>query len=67
MGPNRRPPVVAHAQMYMSHTRCLMLNISSILPETMIEGTADVNPEMKRPTTAPATDGVNPTTKHDTQ
>jgi hypothetical protein len=44
-----------------------MLNISSILPETMIEGTADVKPEMKRPTTAPATDGVNPTIIHDMQ
>jgi hypothetical protein len=51
----------------MSQTRSLILNRSSMLPETMTDGTADVNPDKNRPTKAPATDGVTPTMIHDIQ
>jgi hypothetical protein len=44
-----------------------MLNISSILPDTIIDGTADVNPDKNLPTMAPVTDGVTPTMIHDIQ
>jgi hypothetical protein len=37
-----------------------MLNMSSILPETIIDSTADANPATKRPVIAPAIDGVIP-------
>jgi len=38
-----------------------------MLPETIIEGTADMKPEMNRPMTAPATDGVIPTMTQEIQ
>lgn len=33
-----------------------------MLPDTTMDGTADMNPATRRPTAAPATDGVTPTT-----
>ena len=38
-----------------------------MLPDTMIDGTAEVNPDKNRPTMAPATHGVTPTMLHDIQ
>jgi hypothetical protein len=67
IGPTSNPPVVAQAHQYINHTRCFILYISSILPETITEGTADIKPDRNLPTTAPATDGVTPTMMHDMQ
>lgn len=67
IGPSSKPDVVAHAHTYMTQTRCVILNISSILPDTMMEGTADMNPATNRPVTAPATVGVTPVMTHDIQ
>jgi hypothetical protein len=44
-----------------------MLYMSSTLPDTTTEGTADITPETNRPTAAAATDGIAPTTMHDKQ
>lgn len=35
--------------------------MSSILPDTTIDGTADTKPEINRPTKAPEIDGTKPT------
>lgn len=59
--------VVAHAHINISQTRCFMLNMSSMLPDTITEGTADMMPETNRPTTTPAIDLVNPTTMQEMQ
>jgi hypothetical protein len=67
IGPRRRPTVVAHAQINMSQTRCFILNMSSKLPDTITEGTADMTPETNLPMIAPATEYVTPTMIHDTQ
>ncbi len=65
IGPSSNPPVVAHAHAYISQTLSFMLNISSRLPETIIDGTADTNPEIKRPMIGPNIDGTKATTMHD--
>jgi hypothetical protein len=44
-----------------------MLNISSMLPDTIIDGTAETDPDINLPTTAPATFGVTPTIMQDRQ
>jgi hypothetical protein len=67
IGPTSNPPVVAQAHQYINHTRCFILYISSILPDTITEGTADIKPDRNLPTTAPAADGVTPTMMHDMQ
>jgi hypothetical protein len=41
--------------------------MSSILPDTIIEGTADMKPEMNRPITAEETDLGTPTMMHEMQ
>jgi len=64
MGPSSNPIVVKHAHIKTIHTRCFILNISSTLPETMTDGTADATPETNRPTIAPETDGVTATITH---
>jgi hypothetical protein len=44
-----------------------MLNISSMLPETIIEGTADTKPETNLPIIAPGRVGEHPMTIQEIQ
>ena len=38
-----------------------------MLPDTIIDGTAETNPDINLPTTAPATFGITPTIMQDRQ
>ena len=67
IGPSSKPPVVAQAQAYIIQTRFFMLNMSSRLPDTMIEGTAETKPDTNLPTTAPYIPGTNPTKTHESE
>lgn len=62
IGPIHNPKLAAMAHRKIIQTRPLESNMSSILPATMTVGMADRNPEKKRPTAAPATEGAMPTT-----
>lgn len=61
IGPKINPMLATIAQRKIIQTRPLELNMSSMLPATMIVGIADRNPETTRPTMTPAIDGTTPT------